>query len=313
MGNVHQFNLDLKNKLRDEATQGFTAKWKKTVTVNNQRTNIWIKAGSQIWEEYVHDSLAECIVSVVARELGISDVVDYKVCILNFVDNLGVKRKTLGCYSFDFTKENEKVYDIDELRGGETYNMEYFELIQYVNEKTGISKDAFREYLDRVLLLDSLTLNEDRRLGNLAVIFNRKTNKYRICPVFDNGQGFGLHNNKWMNDGVWDDWCISNFYAKPFSQSFDEMLYETRYVTDERYKAKAREMLSKGFNKTFKIVDSLFEYFGDDYDEKWDTEYRKKVDKIRIKVDEPIRYMEKESIKSQLEGRRQYILNNIIV
>ena len=85
MGNVHQFNLDLKNKLSDEATQGFTAKWKKTVTINNQKTNIWIKAGSQIWEEYVHDSLAECIVSVVARELGIRDVVDYKVCILNFI------------------------------------------------------------------------------------------------------------------------------------------------------------------------------------------------------------------------------------
>ena len=52
-------------------------------------------------------------------------------------------------------------------------------------EITGLSD--FPKYLTLIFEVDSLFLNDDRHLNNIAVI--EKGGKYSYCPIFDNGAG----------------------------------------------------------------------------------------------------------------------------
>ena len=41
-------------------------------------------------------------------------------------------------------------------------------------------------YMNKLLTVDALFLNEDRHTHNIAVLMNDKR-QFRLCPIFDNG------------------------------------------------------------------------------------------------------------------------------
>ena len=43
-------------------------------------------------------------------------------------------------------------------------------------------------YMNKLLTIDALFLNEDRHTHNIAVLMNGKGD-YAYCPIFDNGAG----------------------------------------------------------------------------------------------------------------------------
>ena len=105
-------------------------------------------------------------------------------------------RERVCCSSKNFLQENESIITLNRLH---TLNLGHpliAELesmssdkkrIQFLAEKTAeiTGLEKFPEYLTLLFEIDSLFLNDDRHLNNIAVI--EKNGKYHYCPIFDNG------------------------------------------------------------------------------------------------------------------------------
>lgn len=59
-------------------------------------------------------------------------------------------------------------------------------LVTQVERITGL-KD-FGIYLNKLLTIDALFVNEDRHMHNIAVLMNQKGD-FAYCPIFDHGAG----------------------------------------------------------------------------------------------------------------------------
>lgn len=102
-----------------------------------------------------------------------------------------------GCKSRNFLKENSKLITIKRLFDlyGKQDIMNIYDSLVTLEEKirfivnnviniTGLK--VFGEYLFKVCLIDTLFLNDDRHLHNIAIIQN-EDNTFDYCPIFDNG------------------------------------------------------------------------------------------------------------------------------
>lgn len=106
-----------------------------------------------------------------------------------------------GCRSKSFTSDFEEFISFDSmykyLYGGSLEN--YLYSLRSTSERYSYLLGLARRYsgLDmRVYFmvsfcLDLLIENSDRHLKNIGVIYNSKTNSYRIPPIFDNGLSLG--------------------------------------------------------------------------------------------------------------------------
>lgn len=83
-----------------------------------------------------------------------------------------------------------------------------------------------KEYLGRVLFLDAITLNEDRHLNNLSLMFSKGVIK--PMPVIDNGLSLLSDLNKYPLRRSTDS-LIRTVKSKPFSSSFSK---QVRYFKD---------------------------------------------------------------------------------
>ena len=66
--------------------------------------------------------------------------------------------------------------------------------------------------------IDSLILNDDRHLNNIAVI--REGSKYDYCPVFDNGADL-LSNMQILRTDIEPKGLMKSLTASPFSMTFN--------------------------------------------------------------------------------------------
>lgn len=104
--------------------------------------------------------------------------------------------------------------------------MELEEKLRYVVEKVQnlTQIPEFGKYLTQLLELDSVILNEDRHMNNIAVIRSNLTGQYRCCPVFDNGAAFFSDTRVDFGLNLSVEECLKKIEAKPFSKSFDEQM-----------------------------------------------------------------------------------------
>lgn len=73
----------------------------------------------------------------------------------------------------------------------------YVQCISDIKNTLGID---YKAELDKILTLDYLTLNEDRHNGNFGFIYNYADKKFRLAPIFDNGNSmFSLKHVEGMN------------------------------------------------------------------------------------------------------------------
>lgn len=54
-----------------------------------------------------------------------------------------------------------------------------------IENKTGIKN--YKEHLAKILSFDILTMNSDRHLNNIGLIYNSKDDRWKISPIYDNG------------------------------------------------------------------------------------------------------------------------------
>ena len=91
-----------------------------------------------------------------------------------------------------------------------------------VENVEGITKlKEFGSYMNKILTIDMLFLNEDRHTHNLAVLMNDK-NEFMYCPIFDNGAS--LLSDTELDYPLEEDTykLIDKVKSKTFIESFEE-------------------------------------------------------------------------------------------
>lgn len=94
-------------------------------------------------------------------------------------------------------------------------------LVNQVERVTGLTK--FGAYMNKLLTIDALFLNEDRHMHNIAVLMNGE-GEFTYCPIFD--QGAGLLSDTTMDYPLGGDTVdyMREARAKNFCNSFDHQL-----------------------------------------------------------------------------------------
>ena len=173
-----------------------------------------------------YEDLAEVLSTRVLMCSNIEHYVPYKKCIIN-----GKK----GCLSENFLKRNEtysslqRLYDIyydreltDVVQG--IGNIE--DKIQYVLEFVQkITKLDIKEELGKLLTFDMLILNTDRHFNNIGLIIDKVTRKYRVAPVFDNGNALLSNLGEFPYDRSIEE-NIENVIGKPFYANLERQAME---------------------------------------------------------------------------------------
>ncbi len=124
-------------------------------------------------------------------------------------------------------------------------------LVEQVERVTGLRD--FGKYMNKILTIDALFLNEDRHTHNLAVL-TKDMKEYRLSPIFDNGAG--LMSDTTMDYPMGRDplQLIDKVKAKTFSDSFTEQMdiSETLYGENVHF--------SFGYKDVEEVVDQADMY-----------------------------------------------------
>ncbi len=177
---IELFKQDIVTEAR-QSSKGNQLKWK------NQ--NLWYKAdytGYEGYAEYVVSRLLE--LSTLDRNL----LVKYDTIAIQYKN-----QEYLGCVSNDILDTEWKMITLERLfhnyYGESLYStlykirderirLEY--LVDQIINITGLKE--FGIYISVLLTIDTMFINEDRHMHNIAVLKN-EAGDYRYCPIFDNG------------------------------------------------------------------------------------------------------------------------------
>lgn len=179
---IELFEQDRKTENR-QSSKGNQLKW--------ENNNIWYKA------DYTgYEGLAECVIS---RLLTYSNLNSNEFVLYNPEEIKYKSQIFRGASSADFLKPGHKIITLERLFQsyyGKGLNealwninepMERLKfLVESVEMITGLKE--FGKYMNKILTVDMLFLNEDRHTHNLAVIMD-ENQKFYYCPIFDNGAG----------------------------------------------------------------------------------------------------------------------------
>ena len=87
-------------------------------------------------------------------------------------------------------------------------------MVEQVERITEI--EGFGKYITAMLEIDAFFVNEDRHTNNIAVIYNEKTQRYSLSPLFDQGLCIFAELSY--------EACLEKIESKPFSMDFDIQL-----------------------------------------------------------------------------------------
>lgn len=205
-------------KTENKSSKGNQLKWRKG--------DYWYKA------DYTgYEGLSEVIASRMLEKSSLSrdEYVYY------YTEEIQYKSGThRGCRSSNFLDNGQQLITLERLYNNfcgkslyrsifslENYEDRFAFLCSQVERITGIKN--FAGYMNKILTIDAITLNEDRHLHNIAVILN-EDGKYETCPIFDQGAGFLADTTMEypMNQDVYS--LIDSVKSKTICDDFDEQL-----------------------------------------------------------------------------------------
>lgn len=120
---------------------------------------------------------------------------------------LGIANNKIVVACKDFLNDNEIIFDYNSIKNNYDENIEQIFISSSIKSDNDIEevmisldKNAYFKLIPEIknrfwdmFVVDALISNNDRNDGNWGFIYDRKTKKLRIAPVFDNGACF---NNK---------------------------------------------------------------------------------------------------------------------
>lgn len=168
--------------------------------------------------KFMYESYGEVIGYTVARLLGLR-AVEYRLCKV-IIDN---NTETIACESRNFLPPGFEYMSIAKLmiQGviptlylGDTDN--YSNLVAILKKYN----KNIRYYIDSLIILDYIILNDDRHYGNFGFITNGEVVK--LAPVFDSGNCCFCHKN--VDEIAYTSDLYTFLRSKPFSIDFEEQI-----------------------------------------------------------------------------------------
>lgn len=141
----------------------------------------WMRNGECIKLDCLgYEGIAEFFVSKLLEYTDVTDFVQYSKCVV--VED-GVRLGN-GCKSADFLHDDIEVtfgQILDSNLVG--YSASYDEVRDIILDETGVD---VKKYVDQILCLDAITVNDDRHFNNFALL-RGNDGSYKTAPIFDNG------------------------------------------------------------------------------------------------------------------------------
>ena len=189
--------------------------------------NVWYKL-----DQFGYEALAEAVASKILEKSNIEADTPFtfvrydveKVNVHNIVRTACVSENFLNCGNAIVTinKLISNNLDTSLLHKLSKFNSDK-KRIQYIvditTEITGLK--CFDKYLTLLFEIDSLIMNDDRHLNNIAVLENN--GKFDYCPIFDNGAGL-LSNMQIYKTDIEPKGIMKVMVASPFSMTFNREL-----------------------------------------------------------------------------------------
>lgn len=210
-------------KVAETSSKGNQEKWKDG--------SKWYKL-----DQFGYEALAETIVSILLEKSNIETETPFTFVRYN-LDRVNVHRfdRTV-CVSNDFLKKGQSIITVAKLFSKFNPNSFKNELeklnsdkkrIQYLVDKTREYTGLldFDKYVTLLFEIDSLFLNDDRHLNNIAVL--EQNGKYDYCPIFDNGAAL-LSNIRTLPMDIEPKGLMKNLLARPFNMTFNRELKTVR-------------------------------------------------------------------------------------
>ncbi len=234
-------------KIAETSSNGNQEKW------FDIETNRWYKL-----DQFGYEALAETLISILLQHSTIEK--DTPFTFVRYeMERLHVhKRDRTGCSSENFLKDGWSIITVNKLLNqnlGGTLRERLTGLpsdrkrIAYLAEATAeyTALSAFPQYLTLLFEIDTLFLNDDRHLNNIAVL--EKDGRYAYCPIFDQGAGL-LSNIQISPMDIVPKALIGSARARPFDTTFThqkntaESLYGTILSIPKFTKDELMEYLS---------------------------------------------------------------------
>lgn len=219
-------------KIAETSSKGNQEKW------FDEATNQWYKL-----DQFGYEALSETLISILLEKSNIENDTPFTFVRYEPVRIIVHNRERTGCVSNNFLKEGQSVITINHLLSrvlGYSLKDKLLSLtsdkkrIAYLAEATRdfTGLDYFGEYLTLLFEIDSLFLNDDRHLNNIAVI--KSGDKYDYCPIFDNGAGL-LSDTRLSPMDIETKALISSLQARPFNMSFTRQMNTARSLYGKQF------------------------------------------------------------------------------
>ena len=215
--------LATNDKIAETSSKGNQEKW--------LEDGYWYKL-----DQFGYEALAEVMTSKLLEFSNIEKETPFKFVRyeMQIIKLHGFERT--ACVSKNFLKKNQSIITVNTLfkkysdisikrqlarLPSDKKRIEY--LANTISEITGLKN--FPKYLTLLFEIDSLILNDDRHLNNIAVI--REGSKYDYCPIFDNGAGL-LSNMQILRTDIEPKGLMKSLTASPFGMTFNRELKSTK-------------------------------------------------------------------------------------
>jgi len=220
---MNDIKLYSDDKIAETSSKGNQEKW--------QDNGRWYKL-----DQFGYEGLAEVTVSNLLKLSSIEHNTPFKFVRYSpeIINAHGIDRT--GCSSKNFLKKGQSIVTLSHLF--RSYGMPLTESlsrltsdkrrIAFIAEKTAelTGLDMFPQYLTLIFETDTLFLNNDRHLNNIAVL--ECNGKYDYCPIFDNGAAL-LSNMMDYPMNIDPEALIKSVHARPLNTTFNrQMIHAVR-------------------------------------------------------------------------------------
>ena len=211
------------DKIAETSSKGNQEKW--------LENGYWYKL-----DQFGYEALAEVFTSKLLEFSNIEKETPFKFVRYNTQMVRAHGFDHVACVSKNFLKENQSIITVSALfkkfsdmplkrklaaLQSDKKRIEY--LANTVSDITGL--DDFPKYLTLLFEVDSLILNDDRHLNNIAVI--EENGRFDYCPIFDNGAGL-LSNMRILRTDIEPKGLMKSLTASPFGMTFNRELNTAR-------------------------------------------------------------------------------------
>ena len=159
----------------------------------------WYDAESDRWyklDQFGYEALSETFVSILLEHSNLKADTPFQFVTYQMERIKRNSAELVGCSSGNFLKAGQSIITVGSLlkKGLTAQELKAFanttslsgkieQLAKIVSELTQL--EYFPQYLTLLFEIDSLCLNDDRHLNNIAVI--EDANGFSYCPIFDHG------------------------------------------------------------------------------------------------------------------------------